>query len=56
MNLNDINKARKQAIVFRSIKDKFCGGVISNCKTDFRNKFIEKLNNYKKVDMGGKCL
>ena len=55
MNLNDINKARKQAIVFRSIKDKFCGGVISNCKADFRNKFIEKLNNYKKVDMGGKC-
>jgi len=55
INLNDINKARKQAIVFRSIKDKFCGGVISNCKADFRNKFIEKLNNYKKVDMGGKC-
>ena len=39
-------------------KTKFCGAVISNCKniTAFRLKFIEKLNKYKHVDMGGKCL
>ena len=55
MNLNEINKARKQAILFRSIKDKFCAGIISNCNSNFRIKFIEKLNNYKKVDMGGNC-
>ena len=54
-NLNEINKARKQAIISGSIKDKFCAGVISNCNPNFRIKFIKKLNNYKNVDMGGKC-
>ena len=37
-------------------RKKFCAGVISNCKlTKFRLNFIKKLNEYKKVDMGGKC-
>ena len=37
-------------------KQKFCAAIISNNKTytKFRLDFINKLNQYKKVDMGGK--
>ena len=37
-------------------KKKFCAAMISNYKSSnkFRLKFIEELNKYKKVDMGGK--
>ena len=53
-DLNDINKVRKQVLKFK-IRNKFCAGAISNCNSNFRIKFLEKLNKYKKVDMGGKC-
>ena len=53
-NFNDIDKKRKE-LLNSPIRKKFCGAVISNCENNFRLKFIERLNNYKKVDMGGKC-
>lgn len=48
-------KVRKK--VYRSkIRKKFCAAVISNYRSSdrFRIKFINELNKYKKVDMGGK--
>ena len=38
-------------------RKKFCGAVISNCQNwaKFRLNFINELNKYKKIDMGGKC-
>ena len=53
-NFNDIDKKRKD-ILKSPIRKKFCGAVISNCEKNFRLNFIERLNNYKKIDMGGKC-
>ena len=48
----------RQKVLKNKLKTKFCAAVISNYKaTDhFRLNFIEKLNSYKKVDMGGKYL
>ena len=53
----DIDKRRKE-ILNQPIRKKFCAAVISNCGiefTKFRIDFINKLGEYKKVDMGGKC-
>ena len=36
-------------------RKKFCGAVISNCNAKFRLNFIDRLNKYKHVDIGGKC-
>ena len=56
MNFTDINNKRKE-VLKNQIRTNFCAAVISNCKPfyRFRLKFIEKLSNYKKIDMGGKC-
>ena len=55
-NFTDIDKKREE-ILKNPIKNNFCAAVISNCQLryGFRLKFIDKLNKYKKVDMGGKC-
>ena len=53
-NFSDIDKKRNE-ILRNPIRKKFCGAVISNCSAIFRLDFIDKLNKYKKVDMGGKC-
>ena len=53
-NFNDIDAKRKE-ILKNPIRKKFCAAIISNCDAKFRLNFIEKLNKYKKVDMGGKC-
>ena len=52
----DIIKARKNTLSTSLKKKKFCAAVISNdWFTDFfRNKFIDELNKYKEIDMGGK--
>ena len=41
----------------KPIRKNFCAAVISNCEDGykFRINFIDKLNEYKRVDMGGKC-
>lgn len=55
LNNKSFNKSREKAI--KSInRVKFCAAVISNnISTDrFRLKFINELDKYKKVDMGGK--
>ena len=56
MKFEQINIMRKK-VLKKPIKTKFCAAVISNCKHyyRFRLKFMEKLNKYKKIDMGGKC-
>ena len=56
-NYKAINKMRKD-ILKKPIRKKFCAAVISNCGISFakfRLNFINKLSEYKKVDMGGKC-
>ena len=53
-NFIDINQKREK-VLENPIRKKFCAAVISNCDVSFRLDFIEKLNNYKNVDMGGKC-
>jgi hypothetical protein len=48
-----INEIRKNVLKM-PIRTKFCGAVISNSyKANFRLKFINVLNKYKRVDMGG---
>lgn len=51
----DIQKIRKEAI--KNNNKKFCAAVISSNKTSeyFRFNFINQLNKYKKIDMGGKA-
>ena len=46
----------RQKVLKNKLKKKFCAAVISNYvfTDNFRLNFIEKLNSYKKVDMGGK--
>lgn len=51
-NFTSVNKIRKKTIQ-SNIRKKFCAAVISNWASKFRLDFINKLNNYKKVDMGG---
>ena len=53
-NFTEIDQVRKE-VLKNPIRTKFCGAVISNCTAEFRLKFIDKLNKYKTVDMGGKC-
>ena len=55
-NLKNID-AKRLGVLYRPMKKKFCAAVISNCNEGYRFRidFINKLNNYKKVDMGGKC-
>ena len=49
-----IKKVRKR-VLKNPIRNKFCAAVISNGKPNsFRIKFINELNKYKKIDMGGK--
>ena len=52
---NDINQIR-QKVLNNPIRRKFCAAVISNSiiSDGFRMQFIEELNKYKKIDMGGK--
>ena len=56
MKFSKINAIRKE-VIKKPIRSKFCAAVITNCQPFylFRIKFIEKLNKYKKIDMGGKC-
>ena len=49
----DIEQKRKDSIKYT--KKFFCAAVISNCGAEFRMNFINELNRYKQVDMGGKC-
>ena len=51
-----IIKNIREKILNSPIRIKFCGAVISNSITSirFRLKFINELNKYKRVDMGGK--
>lgn len=51
--MDKIEKIRKEVLKNR-IRNKFCAAVISNKNSNFRLKFIEKINQYKKVDMGGR--
>ena len=50
----DIGKKREE-VLKKPIRKKFCAAVISNCDAKFRLNFIDKLSKYKKVDFGGKC-
>ena len=54
LNLSIINEKRLEALN-KPMRKKFCAAIISNCAGLFRLDFINKLNKYKKVDMGGKC-
>ena len=53
-NIKTIKKVRKR-VLDNPLRTKFCAAVISNFKSTngFRVKFINELNKYKKVDMGG---
>ena len=53
-NFNGIDKIREE-VIKNPIRKKFCAAVISNCHSLFRLNFINKLSEYKKVDMGGHC-
>ena len=48
----------RKKIYKSKIRKKFCGAVISNFKSSdkFRIKFINELNKYKTIDMGGKYM
>jgi hypothetical protein len=50
-------KKMREKILNNPKKTKFCAAVISNGGEElFRTKFINELNKYKKIDMGGKYL
>ena len=55
-NYKEINEKRKDILNY-PIRKKFCAAVITNCasSSNFRLNFIDKLNEYKRVDMGGGC-
>ena len=55
-NFKNIDQKRLEITKY-PIRKNFCAAVISNCEDryKFRLNFIDKLNEYKKVDMGGKC-
>ena len=57
LNYKNIDKIRKRFIKNINRK-KFCAAVISDTSeifsNNFRLKFIEQLNNYKQIDMGGR--
>ena len=54
-NFINIDKEREK-VLKNSIRNKFCAAVISNCRAHFRLSFINKLSEYKRVDIGGKCI
>ena len=57
-NIGDYIIGHYHIILKKPIRKKFCAAVISNCGISFakfRLNFIDKLSEYKKVDMGGKC-
>ena len=56
-NIKTIKKLREK-VFNSSMRTKFCAAIISNniSSDGFRLKFINELNKYKKVDMGGKIL
>jgi hypothetical protein len=37
-------------------KTKFCSWIAGNCKSEYRNNFVKKLSEYKKVDCPGRCM
>ncbi len=53
---NSDYKFIRQLVLKRQKRKKFCAAVISNYRsfTKFRKYFINELNKYKKIDMGGK--
>jgi len=52
-NFAAIKKIREE-VLKRPVRTKFCAAVISNGYwTHFRTRFLNELNKYKKVDMGG---
>ena len=53
LNKYDIIKIRND-LLNNPNRTKFCAAVISNQFSDFRLNFIDQLNKYKTVDMGGK--
>ena len=55
-NIKLIEKMREKALNTTPLRTKFCAAIISNNVTSFRVKFINELNKYKKIDMGGKFL
>ena len=54
IDFKEIN-AKRLEVLNSPVRTKFCASIISNCGGLFRLDFINKLNNYKKVDMGGRC-
>ena len=59
LNIKNKDFMRKRKQVLKSkMRTRFCGAVISNSGhyTRFRKKFINELNKYKKVDMGGRYM
>ena len=56
-NIKAMKKLREKALN-SPMRIKFCAAVISNniCSDGFRLKFIDELNKYKKIDMGGRFL
>ena len=46
-------KMIRKKVLDSPMRTKFCAAVISNNETSLRLKFINELNKYKKVDMGG---
>jgi hypothetical protein len=46
-------KNMREKVLNNPLRTKFCAAVISNNKTSLRIEFINELNKYKKVDMGG---
>ena len=52
-NYKNIYKIREN-VLNQQIRKKFCAAVISNNHSFFRLNFINELNKYKNVDMGGK--
>jgi hypothetical protein len=49
-------KNMREKVLNNPLRTKFCAAIISNNKTSLRIEFINELNKYKKVDMGGKFL
>ena len=54
-NIKAIKKMREK-MLNSPLRTKFCAAVISNNVTTLRVEFINELNKYKKIDMGGKYL
>ena len=48
--------SKRLEVINSPIRKKFCAAVYTNCIAKFRKDFIKKLNNYKKIDMGGRCV